>query len=82
MRLDNEEWIKQLKLHLHALKKLAQHSQLSTFKRIGPKCSLAPALKIWRALLIFLARVNSITSIARYLELSTLFSRHLRKREK
>ena len=46
MRLDNEEWIKQLKLHLHALKKLAQHSQLSTFKRIGPKCSLAPALKI------------------------------------
>ena len=36
MGLDNEEWIKQLK----------PHSQFSTFKRIGPKCSLAPVLKI------------------------------------
>ena len=46
MGLDNEEWIKQLKPHLHALKKSAQHSQFSTFKCIGPKCSLARVLKI------------------------------------
>ena len=66
MRLDNEEWIKQLKPHLHALKKSAQHSQFSTFKRIGPKCSLAPSAQNFRraettsrrAVSIFLERVN------------------------
>ena len=35
-----------LKPHLHALKKSARHSQFSTCKRIGPKCNVAPVLKI------------------------------------
>ena len=46
------------KPHLHALKKLARnfwhradafkawHSQFSTCKRMGPKCNVAPVLKI------------------------------------
>ena len=35
-----------LKPHLHALKKSARHSQFSTCKGIGPKCNVAPVLKI------------------------------------
>ena len=67
MRLDNEEWIKQLKRHLHALKKSAQHSQFSTFKRIGTKCTFGTSDQNFRrdqttsrrrAVPIFLARVN------------------------
>ena len=61
----------------------ARHSQFSTYKRIGPKCNVAPVLKIlgvprlppggslgtgkrgtvpkiWRAVPIFLARVNGV----------------------
>ena len=59
----------------------AQHSQFSTCKRIGPRCGVAPVLKIlgvsrlppglgtgkrgtvpniWRAVLIFLARVIGV----------------------
>ena len=61
----------------------ARHSQFSTCKRIGPKCNMAPVLKIlgvprlppggslgtgkrgtvpkiWRAVPIFLARVNGV----------------------
>ena len=71
------------KPHLQALKKSARHSQFSTSKRIGPKCNVAPVLKIlgvprlppggslgtrkrgtvpkiWRAVPIFLARVNGV----------------------